>query len=162
MSAEVPGGARPGAGGGPLAGGAEQAAGGAPRELFDDAPQGSERGFGFVVATVLAGFGVWPVLGGGPPRWTLLALAGASALVAIARPRWLARPNSAWMALGRLLHRVTSPIVIAVIYFGVITPTGLVMRALGKDPLRLRRDPDAETYWLPRAPSEDRSMERQF
>lgn len=128
-----------------------------------DAPPrgGSPRGFGFLAATVLAAFGAWPMLGGTAPKWTLLALAAALAAVALGRPQWLAPANRVWMAFGRILHRITSPIIITLIYFLVITPTGLLMRAFGKDPLRLKWDAEADTYWLPRT-GESESMERQF
>ena len=124
-------------------------------------PGGSPRGFGFLAATVFAAFGAWPMLGGAAPKWTLLALAAALAAVALARPQWLAPANRVWMAFGRILHRIMSPIIITLIYFVVITPTGLLMRAFGKDPLRLKWDAEADTYWLPRT-EESESMHRQF
>ena len=59
---------------------------------------------------------------------------------------------------------MVSPLIMAVIYFAVATPTGLVMRALGKDPLRLKHDPDARSYWIHRDPPgpERESMRNQF
>ena len=58
----------------------------------------------------------------------------------------------AWLALGMLLHRVVNPIVMALLFYGTVLPTGLVMRALGKDLLRLRRQPEADSYWIVRQP----------
>jgi hypothetical protein len=55
-------------------------------------------------------------------------------------------------AFRLLLHRIVSPLVLGVMFFGVVTPMGLVMRALGKDPLRLRFDRDARSYWIDRRP----------
>lgn len=101
------------------------------------------------------------MLGGATPKWTPLAIAAALAAVALVRPKWLAPANRVWMAFGRVLHRITSPIIITLIYFLVITPTGLSMRALGKDPLRLKWDAGADTYWMPRTEESD-SMGRQF
>ena len=49
--------------------------------------------------------------------------------------------NRAWTQLGLLLHRIVNPIVMGIIFYGAITPLGLVMRWAGRDPLRLRRDP---------------------
>ena len=59
---------------------------------------------------------------------------------------------------------MVNPLVMALIYFAVVTPTGLVMRALGKDPLRLKYDPDAQSYWIHRDPPgpERESMQNQF
>ena len=125
---------------------------------------GSPRGFGLLVATVFAIIGCWPLLGGNTPRWWALAVAAVVLAVALAAPQWLAPATRLWLRFGLLLHRVTSPIILAVIYFGVVTPTGLLRRALGKDPLRLKRDPDAESYWIEREPpGPDReSMSNQF
>ena len=108
--------------------------------------------------------GLFPLLGGGPPRGWAFGVAGAFLAVALVRPAWLAPFNRAWFKFGLLLQRVVNPLVMAVIYFAVVTPTGLVMRALGKDPLRLRYDPDAESYWIHRDPPgpERESMKNQF
>jgi hypothetical protein len=56
------------------------------------------------------------------------------------------------MRLGMLLHRIVSPIALGIMFFLVITPMGLLMRALGKDPLRLRLRPDEGSYWIDRRP----------
>ena len=124
----------------------------------------SERGFGVVFAIVFVAVGLFPLLGGGPPRGWAFGVAGAFLAVALVRPALLAPFNRAWFKLGLLLQRVVNPLVMAVIYFGVVTPTGLVMRALGKDPLRLKYDPDAQSYWIHRDPPgpERESMKNQF
>jgi hypothetical protein len=58
---------------------------------------------------------------------------------------------------------VVSPVVLAVVYYLVLTPTGLLMRLFGYDPMQRRFDPDAKTYWLPREQHEDVSRYfRQF
>ena len=82
---------------------------------------------------------------------------------ALVRPMLLAPFNRVWFKFGLLL-RVVNPLVMAVIYFAVVTPTGPVMRTLGKDPLRLKCDPDAQSYWIHRDPPgpERESMQNQF
>jgi hypothetical protein len=55
--------------------------------------------------------------------------------------------HRAWTALGAALGRVVSPAVLAVLYFLVVTPFGLVSRLLRRDRLGLRPDPEAGTYW---------------
>ena len=125
---------------------------------------GSERGFGIVFAVLFVAIGLFPLLGGGPPRGWAFGVAGAFLAVALVRPALLAPLNRIWFKFGLLLQRVVNPLVMAVIYFAVVTPTGLVMRALGKDPLHLRYDPDARSYWIPRDPPgpERESMKNQF
>ena len=91
--------------------------------------------------------------------WSLVFLVAALAI-----PSVLAPLNRLWLTIGLLLHRLVSPVVLGIIFFGVVTPTGLVMRALGKDPLRLKLEPRATTYWIdrqPRGPSPD-SLRDQF
>lgn len=65
-------------------------------------------------------------------------------------------------ALPRALS-TAGPLLSGIFYFGVLTPLGLVLRLAGRDPLRLRRDPAAPSYWIARAPASDRraSMRRQ-
>ena len=131
----------------------------------DEAPAGgSDRGFGIVFALVFVAIGLFPLLDGGPPRGWALGVTGAFLAVALVRPALLAPFNRVWFKFGLLLQRVVDPLVMAVIYFAVVTPTGLVMRAAGKDSLRLRYDPDAESYWIHRDPpgSERESMKNQF
>jgi len=56
------------------------------------------------------------------------------------------------MKLGILLGRIAAPVALAILFYGVFTPIGAVMRLAGKDPLRLKRDPGSPSYWLPRQP----------
>lgn len=130
----------------------------------EPAARGSERGFGLLFAAVFAAVGLYPAFAGAAPRVWALAAAGAMLAVALAKPEWLAPANRIWHRVGAAMHRVASPVVMAAIFFVVVTPTGLAMRALGKDPLRLRRDPDADSYWIRRDPPgpERESMKNQF
>src|SRR5580700_7009184 len=57
-----------------------------------------------------------------------------------------------WTALGMLLHRITNPVVLGAFFYLGFAPFGWVLRRLGKDFLRLQRDPQAASYWLPRQP----------
>ena len=113
---------------------------------------GSDRSFGIVMAaafavlTLLNGWHdgrVWPWTGG------FAALFLATALL---YPTALNPLNRMWLKFGLLLHKVVNPIVMGFLFYGTILPTGLVMRALGKDPLRLQRQPDADSYWIVRQP----------
>ena len=124
----------------------------------------SDRSFGVMVTVVLTVVGVFPLLNGEPPRWWSLAVAGVMLVVTLVRAELLAPFNRVWFRFGLFLHRVVNPVIMAVIYFAVVTPTGLIMRAVGKDPLRLRRDPNAESYWIHRTPPgpEPESMTNQF
>ena len=124
---------------------------------------GSERGFGVVFALVFVAIGLFPLLNRGPPHGWAFGVAGAFLVAALVKPALLAPFNRAWFKFGLLLQRVIHPVVMAVIYFAVVTPSGLIMRALGNDPLRLKYDPDAQSYWIHRSSGPEReSMKNQF
>jgi hypothetical protein len=119
----------------------------------DDEVRGSSnRSFGFVFAIVFGIVGLLPLLSGGATRDWALVVAAVFAVTALALPAVLAPLNRIWLKLGLLLHRVVNPIMLGIMFFVVITPTGLIMRALGKDPLRLRFEGQADSYWIPRTP----------
>jgi hypothetical protein len=54
--------------------------------------------------------------------------------------------------IGHFFSKIIGPIVLALIFYAVVTPIGVVLRALGRDPLRLRRNAAADSYWITRAP----------
>jgi hypothetical protein len=60
--------------------------------------------------------------------------------------------NRLWFRIGLLLHRIVTPVVMGLVFFCSVVPIGLLMRALGKDLLRLRREADAQSYWIEREP----------
>lgn len=126
-------------------------------------PEGSsDRGFGLTFAAVFAVVGLWPLLDAATPRlWALAGAAGFAGLAFLA-PRLLAPLNRLWTRFGLLLARVTNPIVMGLLFFAVVTPMGLAMRALGKDPLRRRFEPEAASYWIERRPPGPAPMSRQF
>ena len=89
---------------------------------------------------------------GGILHYWVLALAATLLLITLAKPDWLAAPNRAWMRLADLLHRVVSPIVLAVMFYGMFTPVAFVMRLAKRDALKRRYDAQATTYWVRRDP----------
>jgi hypothetical protein len=124
----------------------------------------SDRAFGLVFAAVFLVLSLWPLFRGVSPRWWALGLSAGFALVALARPALLATPNRLWTKLGFLLGKVISPIALGILFYGVLTPFGTVIRLMGKDPLRLKREPAVRTYWIPREPPgpPPNSMTNQF
>jgi hypothetical protein len=135
-----------------------------PSLARDPAPESSDRSFGLVFAGVFALIGCWPVVRLLPPRWWMLGIAVAFALVALVWPQILHPFNRTWLALGRLLHRVVSPLLMGVIFFVVVTPIAWIMRLRGKDVLSLARRTDLLSYWITREPQAPASetMKRQF
>jgi len=113
----------------------------------------SDRSFGLTFAVVFALVGLWPsVFHASRPHWWALAVAVLFAAAAVSAPRVLTPLNWVWLRFGLLLHHITNPVLMALIYVFALLPTGLLMKARGKDLLRLKRDAGAGTYWIPRDP----------
>ena len=124
----------------------------------------SDRGFGYVFAAVCALVAALSWYNDGRHwGWWLIA-AAAFALAGWLVPHWLRPLNRLWTWLGLLLAAVIGPVVMALVFYGCITPIGALMRLTGKDPLRLRSEPEADSYWIrrdPPGPSPD-SLKNQF
>lgn len=131
----------------------------------EPAPAASNRLFGVAVAVALSVVGLLPLAFGEGPRIWALAAAGAVLLIAIIVPAALAPLNRIWAKVAGFLHRfIITPLLMGVLFYGVVTPTGLARRLFRKDSMRRRWDPDAPTYWLrrePPGPSPD-TMKNQF
>lgn len=70
--------------------------------------------------------------------------------------------NKLWMKLGVLIGSVVSPVVLAIIYFGLFTPVGILTRLGGRDELRLKMNKDS-SYWIQRnAAEKSGSFKNQF
>jgi hypothetical protein len=125
----------------------------------------SDRSFGLVFAILFAVLALTPMAeGSGNVDLRAAAGAGGFLLAGLLRPTLLRPLNRIWLGLGLVLHRILAPVMMTVLYLLAIVPLGLVLRAAGKDPLRLRRDPAASSYWIsrdPRGPAAD-TMRNQF
>lgn len=131
----------------------------------DDVKPGSDRSFGFTMAAVfliLSGIQSWSGAWGWSAGW--LGIAALIAFLAATRPQALHQANLLWFRFGLLLHRIVNPIVMGVMFFGVVTPIGLLMRLVGQRPLALDFDRDAKSYWIERgtAAAPPGSMRKQF
>ena len=132
-----------------------------PFPLLDD--RGLRR-FGIVTGAMFAAlFGLlFPWLLDRPiPTWpwvvlTVLALAGAFT------PRLLRPLYNAWMRAALWMSRLTTPVILGVAFFLVITPFGLVMRAAGKDPMRRRWDRAANSYRVKSRRTTRENLERPY
>ena len=124
----------------------------------------SNRAFGWTFVTVFLIIALWPLALGGALRWWSLIVSGLVLVVTVAAPALLTIPNRLWQRFGLLLHRIVSPVVLAIMFYLVVTPMGLLMRAFAKNFLRLRRESAAESYWIKREPPgpQPDSMPHQF
>jgi Saxitoxin biosynthesis operon protein SxtJ len=109
-----------------------------------------ERECGLIVGLMAILIGSWWLYRG---NWKavatgLLGLGSALVILGLLFPRALVLPNRWWMAFARLLSLITTPVILAIIYFVIVIPIGVVKRLFGWDPLR-RRAPSAVSYWRP-------------
>ena len=131
----------------------------------DEAVKGSsDRSFGIVFTILFVVIGLWPLWSDGDVRNWSLVLAAFILAITLVRPVLLAPFNRVWMRFGLLLHKITNPIIMGLIFFLAVTPTALIMRAMGKDPLRRKFDQSAPSYWIDRDPPgpEPDTMKQQF
>jgi hypothetical protein len=128
---------------------------------------GSDRAFGCTVGSILMVIGATKafVAGAAPPIACLIFVVGAVLLLlGIVAPSRLSALNRLWLKVGTAIAKVVNPIILALLFFLVVTPMAFVMRIAGKRPLRLTADRIAATYWIEREPPAGRpsTMRRQF
>jgi Saxitoxin biosynthesis operon protein SxtJ len=127
-------------------------------------PKATERSFGLVFTGVFVLIGLLPLLSSHSPRLWALSVAVAFCVLAFAAPKLLAPWNRVWMFIGKMMHKAVSPFVLGLLFAVAVVPTGLFLRLKGSDPLRLKRDPTAKSYWITRDPPgpEPISFKNQF
>ena len=110
----------------------------------------AEREFGLIVGGVLLLLSSWWIYRGKFHSATQLTLPLASLLLllGVIFPRALVYPNKVWMALAEVLSFISTRIVLAFVYFAILTPIGVVKRLFGWDPLN-RRAAASDSYWRP-------------
>jgi hypothetical protein len=129
-----------------------------------DIPRASNRSVGLVLAVFFGIVGAWPLLNGvEPPLWSL-GIACGLIVLALGLPRALTPITWLWLGIGKVLHVLVSPVVLGLVYLVAVLPTGIYVRLSGKDPLRLKRNADADSYWIPREPPgpDPKSLPQQF
>lgn len=137
--------------------------------LRDEEPieAGSDRSFGCTVGSILIVIGAAKGFAAEalPPVACLIFAVGAVLLLlGIFAPSRLAVLNRIWLKLGAIIAKVVNPIVLALLFYLVVTPMALIMRLTGKRPLRLAANHAASSYWIDRnvPQREAPSMKRQF
>lgn len=125
----------------------------------------TDRNFGVTFGCVFTALALWAAWKhNAHAAWIVGAVAALCFALGALAPRVLHPLNVAWARLGWLLNLIVSPIVMGAIFFLVITPVALVMRARGRDVLQRRFDSQRRSYWLERTPPgpETANFPRQF
>ncbi|MCP9469251.1 MAG: SxtJ family membrane protein [Nitrospira sp.] len=120
------------------------------------------RSFGLLVGGIFVAIGAWPVVSGQPVRGWALGLGGLLMGLGALTPRSLALPYKGWMAIGHVLGWVNTRIILGIVFYGLLTPLGLIRRALGHDPLRIAFEPQQDTYRVPKPSRPATHLKNQF
>jgi hypothetical protein len=121
------------------------------------------RSFGLLVGGIFAVIGFWPMLlrGDDVRAWALvlaaLLIGPAAVFPAILRP-----VHKVWMKLGHILGWINTRIILGAIFFGVVTPMGLIRRLFRKDSMGRRTQTDVDSYRLPRSARPASHMTKQY
>ena len=121
----------------------------------------SNRSFGLVFFVVFLIVALWPLKHEEDIRLWSLALSIIFFILGILNSKLLTPLNKLWFKFGIFLGSIVSPIIMGVVYFIVVTPTGVFMRLLGKDLLKTNKEKNASTYWMKRD-KQDSTMKKQF
>ena len=114
---------------------------------MDDIKISSNRSFGIVFFIVFLLIAIYPLTNGDEIRIWYLIISSIFLILGALNSKILTPFNKLWFKLGIFLGKIVSPLVMGVIFFFVITPTGLIMRILGKDPLNLKYNLN-KSYWI--------------
>ena len=120
----------------------------------------SNRNFGIVFSIVFLIIAIWPILNQNEIRIWSIIISLIFLILGLINSKFLSPLNKAWFKFGLILGSVIAPIVMGIVFFLVVTPTGLIMKALGKDLLELKRNKN-NTYWLEKDNSNN-NLKNQF
>ena len=107
----------------------------------------SNRNFGIVFSIVFLIISLWPLLNQNDIRIWSLIISGIFLVLGIINSKLLSLLNKIWFKFGIFLGNFIAPIVMGIVYFMVVTPTGLIMKLFGKDSLNLKKN-NKNTYWI--------------
>ena len=120
--------------------------------MKEENPLPSNRSFGIVFVIFFLLLSLWRLWSGDIFGWLWLFFSFVLLALTSFFANSLTPLNRAWMKFGSVLHRIANPIVMAVMFFGLITPLAIFLRVIGRDLLLKRYEPKAFSYWIVREP----------
>ena len=121
----------------------------------------SNKSFGILFFIVFLGFGLWPITYEDNPNIYLLIISIIFLILGLINSKLLSPLNSIWIKFGELLGKIIAPMVMAIVFFIILTPISLIVRLFGKDLLGLKFTKKVKTYWIKRK-KDIGSMKKQF
>ena len=121
----------------------------------------SNKSFGLLFFVVFLAFGLWPLKSGENLNLYLILISIIFLILGVINSKLLSPLNNIWIKFGEILGMIIAPIVMALVYFIILTPVSLIVRIFGKDLLGLKFSKKQDTYWIERKKNLN-SMKNQF
>ena len=121
----------------------------------------NNKSFGILFFIIFLILGLYPTLKGNSPNIYFIFISIPFIILGLIDSKILTPLNNAWIKLGEILGMVIAPIVMAIIYFFILTPISIVVRIFGKDLLSIKFNKQVNTYWINRKKNIN-SMKKQF
>ena len=126
----------------------------------DNIKIGSNKSFGIVFFIVFFIISTYPLIDGGALKIWSLGISVVFLILGILNSKILTPLNKLWFKFGILLGKIVSPVVMAFVFFGVVTPIALIMKIFKKDLLNIKRNKDT-SYWILKSEPKSK-MKNQF
>ena len=123
--------------------------------------QSSNRSFGLLFFLVFLILGLWPLKNSLDPNLYLISISAVFLILGLTNSKILTPLNKLWIKFGEILGMIIAPLVMALVYFIVLTPISLIVRLFGKDLLGLKFLKQKDSYWINRK-KKRLSMKKQF
>ena len=127
---------------------------------YKDIKIGSNKSFGIVFFVVFLIIGLWPLLNNGDIRNWPVIISAIFLVLGLLNSKVLTPLNKAWFRFGIFLGNFIAPIVMAIVYFLVVTPIGILMKIVKKDLINLKKN-NNKSYWIEKNEIKS-SMKNQF
>tara|TARA_Y100001958_G_C21189253_1_gene517742 strand:- start:537 stop:929 length:393 start_codon:yes stop_codon:yes gene_type:complete len=120
----------------------------------------SNKSFGLFFSLIFFIISIWPLINGNNIRIWPIPIAVIFLLLGVLNSKLLLPLNKSWFKFGLLLGSIVSPIIMGLIFFLIVTPTGLILKLFRKDVLNLKYN-KSKTYWLEKDKNKS-TMKNQF
>jgi len=120
------------------------------------------RNFGYLFSFVFLLIGLYPIINNDEIRMWSIVISILFFFSGLFRLKYLIPLLKIWMKFGILLGNLISPIVLGIIFFGLVTPTSFLMKIFKKDHLKLKKELKQKTYWIKKDDKQHQSMKNQF
>ena len=121
---------------------------------------GTEKNFGLVFSLFFICIGLFPILFSNKINIIFCLISFIFLFFSIFYSKIFYYPNIIWFKFGILIGNLISPLIMMLIYFGTVTPTGVIMKSIGKDLLKEKKN-NNKTYWVKKI-KYNSSMKNQF